>query len=106
MYPYWPSVVEPLLKVLKPGVIVEVGSEAGLNLRNLVGYAIANDAAVHAIDPKPLFDVDEWMRRSGGRLTVHRDVSLRVLPTLPPYDIIFVDGDHNWYTVFNELKAI
>jgi hypothetical protein len=106
MYPFWSSIVEPLLKVHRPKVIVEVGSEAGLNLARLVNFAIQHDAAVHAVDPKPLFDVEEWTRRSGGRLTVHRDVSLKVIPRLPPFDTLFIDGDHNWYTVFHELKAI
>src|SRR5262245_409799 len=106
MYPFWHTIIEPLLKLHRPRVMVEIGSEAGLNLANLVNFAAANDAAVIAIDPKPLFNVDEWTRRSGNRLTVHRDTSLNTIPRLPAFDTIFVDGDHNWYTVFHELKAI
>ena len=106
MFPFWTSITEPLLALLKPKVVVEVGSEAGLHLSRLLGSAALARAAVHAIDPKPLFDADDWVRRSGGRLVVHGGTSLAVLPTLEAFDAIFIDGDHNWYTVFHELRAI
>lgn len=106
MWLFWWTIVEPLLRAHRARVLVEIGSEAGKNLTNLVQFAIGADGRVHAIDPKPLFDVSDWVTRAAGRLTVHRDTSLRVLPTLEAADAIFVDGDHNWYTVFHELKAI
>jgi hypothetical protein len=31
---------------------------------------------------------------------------LSVLPKLDSYDAVLIDGDHNWYTVFHELKLI
>ena len=36
----------------------------------------------------------------------HRDISHNVLPDLPPVDVALVDGDHNWYTVYHELKML
>ena len=35
-----------------------------------------------------------------------KDNPLVVLPDLPNYDAIFIDGDANWYTVFNELNIV
>jgi hypothetical protein len=32
--------------------------------------------------------------------------SLEILPTLAPHDLYFIDGDHNYYTVRNELRLI
>ena len=106
MYPFWPSIVEPLLKLHRPRIIVEIGSEAGHNLRNLLRFAMSHDAIVHAIDPKPLFNADEWGQASDGRLVLHQQTSLQALPKLETPDTIFIDGDHNWYTVFHELKLI
>jgi hypothetical protein len=41
------------------------------------------------------------------RVAVHKGLSLEVIPRLSEkYDCILIDGDHNWYTVFNELRAI
>ena len=32
--------------------------------------------------------------------------SLKILPNLKNFDAVFIDGDPNWYTVFNELTLI
>jgi hypothetical protein len=106
MFPFWATVTEPILRLQRPKVIVEIGSEAGHNLKNLLVFATQHDAAVYAIDPKPLFDVAQWVAHFNGRLTVHAAPSLEALPRLDAFDVIFIDGDHNWYTVFHELKAI
>jgi len=38
---------------------------------------------------------------------VQKSNSLDALPNLAgTYDCILIDGDHNWYTVFNELRLI
>jgi methyltransferase family protein len=49
---------------------------------------------------------------SDERVTVMRSISLEALASnrIPesalPFDCILIDGDHNWYTVFNELSLI
>jgi hypothetical protein len=41
------------------------------------------------------------------RVRVLRDLSLEALPKIKgPYDCFLIDGDHNWFTVFNELNLI
>jgi hypothetical protein len=38
---------------------------------------------------------------------VYRGNSLQVLPQVREvYDCVLIDGDHNWHTVFNELRLI
>lgn len=41
-----------------------------------------------------------------GRYRFFRDISHAVLPTLPAMDVALVDGDHNWHTVFHELRML
>ena len=36
----------------------------------------------------------------------HLGISHDVLPTLPPADVALIDGDHNWFTVYHELKML
>ena len=36
----------------------------------------------------------------------HRGLSLEALPEIRGADAVLIDGDHNWYTVYNELKTI
>ena len=64
------------------------------------------DAELHVIDPVPEFDPAEHERAFPGRYIFHRDISHNVLPHLPPADIALIDGDHNWYTVYHELKIL
>ena len=64
------------------------------------------DAELHVIDPVPDFDPDEHEQQFPGRYVFHRDLSLNVLPDLPPMDAALIDGDHNWYTVYNELQLL
>ena len=63
------------------------------------------DARLHVIDPSPQFDPAEHEQRFQGQYVFHRDMSLRVLPTLEPVDIALIDGDHNWFTVYNEFAC-
>ena len=48
----------------------------------------------------------EHERQFPGRYIFHRDTSHNVLPELVSMDAALVDGDHNWYTVYHELKML
>ena len=106
MHPYWDSFLKPVLERLRPTVIVEIGVEAGKTTGRLLDLCAESGGTVHAIDPAPRFDVEAWTKRYAPSLVVHRASSLEVLPRLDRFDVVLIDGDHNWYTVFNELTAI
>src|SRR5208282_5559163 len=63
-------------------------------------------AVLHSIDPAPAFDVNAWRQEHGDRFIFHRALSHPVIPRLPRHDVVLLDGDHNWYTVFHELKLL
>ena len=106
MYRFWGSITKQVFEALKPQCIVEIGCEDGKNTSNLLQYCVRHNAEIHVIDVQPLFDVATWTQRHAGRLHVHRGKSLDILPQLPAYDAALIDGDHNWYTVYNELRCI
>ena len=106
MYRFWEPVVGPLLEIHKPEVIVEIGSDLGYNTLNLLDFCRRTGATLHAIDPLPKFDVDAWEHEYKEELTLHRLPSLEALPQLPDADAVLIDGDHNWHTVFHELKTL
>lgn len=103
---FWDTVICPVLDAARPKSIVEVGSDTGENTRNLLAFCEKNDAVLHVVDPLPKYDVPEWQERYGERLIFHRDLSLEALPRITGFDLVLLDGDHNWYTVYNELKLI
>jgi cephalosporin hydroxylase len=105
MYPLWKTAVEPVLTAAAAKRVVEIGALRGdttVRLLDLLGPG----SELHVIDPLPNFDPEEHKRRFPGRYIFHRDISHNVLPDLPPVDAALIDGDHNWYTVYHELRFL
>jgi hypothetical protein len=98
-------VIRPLVGALSPTRIVEIGALRGDTTVELLA-TLGDDAELHVIDPAPQFDPSEHERRFAGRYVMHRDLSLNVLPQLPPLDLALIDGDHNWFTVHHELRLL
>ena len=81
--------------------------EIGASLGGATDKLLAADGIrLTVIDP--CLDADLCAKYgSDQRITLCRGLSLEEIPKLPgPFDCILIDGDHNWFTVFNELKAI
>ena len=106
MYLFWDIAIHPILKHLQPETILEIGSDRGHTTEKLLSYCQQNEASLHVIDPLPKYDTEEWKKRHGDTVTFHKELSLNALPIAPIGDLILIDGDHNWYTVFHELKLI
>jgi len=106
MQRFWEKVIEPFFEILQPKVIVEIGSAKGGNTENLLGYCRRSGATLHVIDPAPKYEDSDWQQRHGQLFVFHRDLSLNALPLIEGYDAVLIDGDHNWYTVLNELRLI
>lgn len=106
MHPYWECLIHPLLKQIQPRCLIEIGCEAGKTTKLLLEYCEEHHAVLHGIDPSPRFDVAEWKSRYGSRLIFHRTASLQALPLIDGFDVVLIDGDHNWYTVYHELNLI
>jgi|SRR3989344_801335 len=100
---FTPHIINPY--IVKKGYkrICEVGSAFGQNVDLLLQIENIN---VDIIDP--CFSTDLVAKfQDNSRVNVHKGISLDILPKLTEaYDCILLDGDHNWYTVFNELKTI
>jgi cephalosporin hydroxylase len=105
MFPFWDTVVAPLISASGAKRIIEIGALRG-ETTVLMLDALGPDAELHVVDPVPDFDPEEHVRRFPGRYIFHRDLSLNVLPDADAFDVALVDGDHNWYTVYNELRLL
>lgn len=85
--------------------VVEIGSEYGGMSVLLADYCRAQGGALACIDPAPQPAFTQWLARNPEVLHVAKP-SLEALPTIPACDAWIVDGDHNWYTVYHELRNI
>ena len=85
--------------------VVEVGAYAGDLTGLLLDWAATSGARVWAIDPSPqkeLVALDE----SRADLELVRATSHEALKTIPLPDAAIIDGDHNYFTVSEELRII
>jgi hypothetical protein len=85
--------------------VVEIGAFAGDLTRVLVDWAAGAGARVGAIDPEPQDGLVE-LERTHPELELIRETSLEALPRIPLPDAVIVDGDHNYFTVAEELRLI
>ncbi|MFD0672166.1 class I SAM-dependent methyltransferase [Cohnella sp. GCM10027633] len=106
MHRFWDKVIRPILIAAQPRTIVEIGSLSGLNTFKLLDYCKLCDAECTVIDPGPQYNIELLEAYYERHVRVLRQFSLDALPTLRQYDLILIDGDHNWYTVYYELKEV
>ena len=105
MFPFWKPVLAPVLAAAEVRRVVEIGALRGDNTREII-ETLGPDSVLHVIDPLPGFDPSDHEREFPGRYVFHRALSLEVLADLAPMDAALIDGDHNWYTVFHELRLL
>lgn len=106
MHRFFESKIRPLLDVTALSTMIEVGSEEGLHTRRLLSYVHSRGAHLHVIDPDPLYKADLFQRLYGHSATLHLRLSHDVLPSLDPPEAVLLDGDHNWFTVIEELRLL
>jgi Methyltransferase domain len=96
--------------IIKPYIIesryhnlCEIGASYGLSTDK---YLEIDSVVITVIDP--CLDADLCKKyQDNKKIRVHRGISIDVLQKIDgTFDCIFIDGDHNWYTVYNELKTI
>jgi hypothetical protein len=85
--------------------VVEVGAYAGDLTELLLDWAAGAGARVWAIDPAPQKELVALDQRRP-ELELVRATSHEALHTIPPADAVIIDGDHNYYTVSEELRII
>lgn len=105
MHRHWDSRILPLFDIVVPRVVIEIGARTGHNTKRILEYCAAYGAHAHIIDPEPIGNRGEIAEALGAAGTYHPRISLDALPGLAG-DLLLIDGDHNWYTVFHELRTM
>lgn len=85
--------------------VAEVGAFAGDLTRLLVEWAGRSGASVLAIDPAPQEPLVA-LAAAHQALELIRKTSLAALPEIALPDVVILDGDHNYYTVHEELRLV
>jgi hypothetical protein len=95
----------PCLDAVGARSVVEVGAYAGDLTRLLLDWAQTADAHVVAIDPLPQPGLNA-LGEERDDLTLVHETSLEALGRIDLPDAVILDGDHNYYTVSQELRVI
>lgn len=85
--------------------IVEIGAEFGGMSQVLADHADRVGGTLTSIDPAPKPAFLDWVAATPAVRHIAQP-SLAAVAGLADVDAWVIDGDHNWYTVFNELVAV
>jgi predicted O-methyltransferase YrrM len=99
------EIVFPLLDAVAARSVVEIGSYAGDLTRLILGWAAGAEARVLAVDPDPRPELIE-LGEHHEELELIRKTSHEALREIAVPDAVIIDGDHNYYTVCEELRLI
>jgi len=101
---FW-CLIEPLLKAAAPKSVCEIGIGKGEFTRVLLDFCARNDCRYCGIDPAAHPALIQNLKVDGNAQFFQRP-SLSALTGLLAQDVYFIDGDHNYHTVINELKLV
>jgi hypothetical protein len=99
------EIMLPCLDTAGAHSVAEVGAYAGDLTRVLVAWAADAGARVRAIDPAPQPELGE-LASGHPELELIRETSLEALSRIELPDAVVIDGDHNYYTVSQELRLV
>jgi hypothetical protein len=102
------TLVELLLACLNAArtrSVAEIGAYAGDLTALMLDWADDSGASIVAIDPMPQPELVE-LAEAHANLDLIAETSLEALAHIPLPDALFIDGDHNWYTISEELRLI
>jgi len=100
------SITLPILQAINANAIAEIGAEFGGHSKLLYEFLRSRGGKLTSVDCAPNQSFIDWAANSRDVVTHVAQPSLSVLSQLPKIDAWFIDGDHNWYTVYSELKLI
>ena len=102
------NVKETILALLDASAarsVIEIGAYRGQLTAELLRWASSSGAQVLAVDPEPPAELLELAQRHP-ELKLIQATSHDALGQGSVADAVIIDGDHNYYTVSNELRLI
>jgi SAM-dependent methyltransferase len=99
------EILFPCLDAVAAATVLEIGAYRGQLTRELLVWAAAGGARVTAVDPDPPVELLE-LGEQHPELELVLETSHDALRHLSRPDAVIIDGDHNYYTLSEELRLI
>jgi len=106
MHRFWKRYTKAVVETAAPRRLLEIGAEFGWNTLNILEYCRETGAHLDVIDPVPLDALKNVLAQFPDHHKLHARKSVDVISKIATPDIAFVDGDHNWHTVYTELTML
>jgi hypothetical protein len=103
---FWDRYIQPIFETVQPRCVLEIGADMGWNTRNILAYCRATGARADIVDPALSPALQEVLSAYRREHTFHCLNSIHAIPGLEVPDLALIDGDHNWYTVYQELELL
>ena len=101
------EILTRLFSIVGANSIVEVGAENAKITAKLVEYLRPQNGKVLTVEPFPGVELEEFAKKNPERVILYKGISLDYFKNIETFfDAVILDGDHNYYTVLNELKLI
>lgn len=100
------SITLKILEAVNAKRIIEIGTEHGGNTKILYDWVKNKNGDLVCIDPCTSNEFDKWYNTISDTVKHVKKPSHDAIHEVGAGSAWFIDGDHNWYTVFNELKLI
>jgi len=100
------SLIIPCLEHAKVANVAEIGSEFGGMSKLLAQHTASAGGTLTCIDPEPADGFAPWAAEQSNVRHVPLPSLEALAGELDEVDAWFVDGDHNYYTVYHELVGI
>ena len=97
---FW-CVIEPILNIIQPDSICEIGAERGITSNKLAEYCAKREIELYIVDPKGVSLTNDYLESA----QVFKERSEAFFQRKIPVDLYFIDGDHNYETVMLELQS-
>jgi hypothetical protein len=99
------EIMFPVLDAAGVRSLAEIGAYAGVLTRALLEWAEPVGARVIAVDPSPQAELLA-LAREREKLQLEQATSVEAIPAMDLPDAFIIDGDHNYFTVSEELRLI
>ena len=106
MTPLWSLYVAPLIETLGPGRVMQVGAGDGEASAWLLEYCRKSGCHADIIEPRPAAGLEARLQAYARERTYQRLLPLKAILLAEHPDLVVLDGEPNWWTVFSALNLL